>query len=59
MRGQRLAQFFENRKKNLITDWIEAISAVCFNGQGGMPSTPDVAIVIPLIAGKLFQIEQA
>ncbi len=43
-------------KKKLITERIEGI---CFNGQGGMPNTPDVAIVISLITGKLIKIEQA
>ncbi len=58
-KGQRIAQFLENGKKNLIAERIKGISGVCFNGQGSMPSTPNVAIIIPLITGKLNKLEQA
>ncbi len=58
-KGRRIAQFLENGKKNLNAERIGGNSDVCFYGQGGMPSTPNVAIAIPLITGKLNKLEQA
>ncbi len=58
-KGQRIAQFLGNGKKNLIAERIEGISDVCSNGQDSMPSTPNVAIAIPLITGKLNKLDQA
>ncbi len=58
-KGQRIAQFLENGKKNLNAERIEGTWAACFNGRGGMPNTADLAIAIPLITGKLNKLEQA
>ncbi len=58
-KGQRIAQFLENGKKNLIAERIEGISDVCFNGQVDMPNTYNVAIALHLITGNLNKIEQA
>ncbi len=57
-KGQRIAQFLENGKK-LIAERSEGITDISFNGQGSMPSTPNVAIALPLITGNLNKIEQA
>ncbi len=53
-KGQRIAQFLENGKQ-LIAERSEGIMDICFNGPVDMQNTSDLAIVIPLITGKLIR----